>query len=159
MPTSRALQAAGEHGLDLVEVAPNSSPPVCRMLDYGRYRYEQTKKERKARQTQKTGLVREIRVRPRVQQHDLETKIKTARRLLEEGDKVKINVVFRGREITHPELGIRAIQKVAEDLKDVAGIDGTPSLEGRIMHLVLSPLSAKQIKATKPKEEGTGAKT
>lgn len=159
MPTSRALQVAAEHGVDLVEVAPNSSPPVCRMLDYGRYRYEQTKKERKARQTQKAGLVREIRVRPRVQQHDLETKIKTARRLLEEGDKVKINVVFRGREITHPELGIRAIQKVAEDLKDVAGIDGTPSLEGRIMHLVLSPLSAKQTKATKAKEEGSGAKT
>lgn len=143
----------------MVEVAPNSSPPVCRMLDYGRYRYEQTKKERKSRQTQKTGIVKEIRVRPRVQKHDLETKIKTARRLLEEGDKVKINVVFRGREITHPELGIRAIQKVAEDLKDVAGIDGTPSLEGRIMHLVLSPLSTKQVKATKPKEEGTGAKT
>lgn len=159
MPTSRALQVAGEQGLDLVEVAPNSSPPVCRMLDYGRYRYEQTKKERKARQTQKAGLVREIRIRPRVHQHDLETKIKTARRLLEEGDKVKINVVFRGREIAHPELGIRAIQKVAEDLKDVAGIDGTPSLEGRLMHLVLSPLSAKQTKVTKAKEEGTGAKT
>ena len=159
MPTSRALQMASEHGLDLVEVAPNSSPPVCRMLDYGRYRYEQTKKERKARQTQKAGIVREIRIRPRVQQHDLETKIKTAKRLLEEGDKVKVNVVFRGREITHPELGIRAIQKVAEDLKDVAGIDGTPSLEGRKMHLVLSPLSAKQAKATKAKEEGTGAKT
>lgn len=159
MPIEKALQLAGEHSLDLVEVASTSDPPVCRLLDYGRYRYEQTKKQRKARQGQRVGLLKEIRVRPRVQEHDLETKIKVARRLLEEGDKVRFFVVFRGREITHPELGLKALQKVADGLKDIAGIDGSPSMEGRIMNLVLSPISAKQTKVTKAKEEASGAKT
>lgn len=158
MPTRKALEVAKEHGLDLVEVSATSNPPVCRLLDYGRYRYEQTKKERKARQGQRTGL-KEIRVRPRVQEHDLETKIRLAKRMLEEGDKVKINVVFRGREITHPELGLRALQKITDGLKDIAGIDGSPSLEGRLMHLVLTPLSTKQIKVPTTKEEGSVAKT
>jgi translation initiation factor IF-3 len=158
MPTVKALQVAAEKNLDLVEVAPTSDPPVCRLLDYGRYRYEQTKKQRKMRLQQRSGLLKEIRVKPRVQVHDLETKIRSARRLLEEGDKVRVFVIFRGREITHPELGLKALQKVAEGLKDIAGIDGSPSMEGRIMSLVLSPVSTKQIKAVKAKEEGTGAK-
>lgn len=157
MPVKKALDIAKEHGLDLVEVAGGSSPSVCRILDYGRYRYEQTKKERKARQGQRSGL-KEIRIRPRVQEHDLETKIRLAKRLLQEGDKVKLNVVFRGREITHPELGLRALQKVTDGLKDVAGIDGSPSLEGRMMNLVLTPISNKQ-KSAKLKEESTVAKT
>jgi translation initiation factor IF-3 len=156
MPVKNALEIARERGLDLVEVSGDSNPSVCRILDYGRYRYEQTKKERKARQGQKIG-VKEIRIRPRVQEHDLETKIRLAKRLLEEGDKVKLNVVFRGREITHPELGLKALQKITDGLKDVAGIDGTPSLEGRMMNLVLTPLSKS--KSTKVKEEGTVAKT
>jgi len=158
MPIKRALEIAREHGLDLVEVSATSAPPVCRILDYGRYRYEQTKKERKARQGQRTTL-KEIRIKPRVQEHDLETKIRLAKRMLVDGDKVKVFVVFRGREITHPELGVRALQKVTDSLKEVGGIDGSPSLEGRIMHLVLTPLSAKQIKVAKLKEEGTVAKT
>jgi translation initiation factor IF-3 len=158
VPIKKALEVAREHNLDLVEVAATSNPPVCRILDYGRYRYEQTKKERKARQGQRTAL-KEIRIKPRVQEHDLETKIRLAKRMLEEGDKVKVNVVFRGREITHPELGLRALQKMADNLKDIAGIDGSPSLDGRIMHLVLIPLSAKQIKTTKVKEESSVAKT
>ena len=113
-----------------------------------------TKKERKARQSQKTSLLKEIRVKPRVHEHDLETKINIARRLLEEGDKVKVNVVFRGREINHPELGLRALQKIVDGLKDMAGIDGSPSLEGRMMHLVFTPLSSsKQSKLKKEKEE------
>ena len=159
MPTVKALQIANEHNLDLVEVAPNADPSVCRLLDYGRYRYEQTKKQRKARQSQRVGLLKEIRVRPRVQEHDLETKTKLARRLLNEGDKVKVLVVFRGREITHPELGFKALQKLADGLKDIAGIDGSPSMEGRIMSLVLSPVSSKQVKSVKPKEENSVAKT
>jgi translation initiation factor IF-3 len=158
VPIKKALEVAREHNLDLVEVAATSNPPVCRILDYGRYRYEQTKKERKARQGQRTAL-KEIRIKPRVQEHDLETKIRLAKRMLEEGDKVKVNVVFRGREITHPELGLRALQKMTDNLKDIAGIDGSPSLDGRIMHLVLIPLSAKQIKTTKVKEESSVAKT
>lgn len=158
MPLAKALELANEHNLDLVEVAATTSPPVCRLLDYGRYRYEQTKKERKARQSQRVGLLKELRVRPRVQDHDLETKIKIARRLLEEGDKVKVFIVFRGREIAHPELGLKALQKVADGLKDIAGIDGSPSLDGRMMNIVLSPLSTKNIKAPKVKEEDLSAK-
>jgi translation initiation factor IF-3 len=158
MPIRKALDIAKENGLDLVEVAASSNPPVCKILDYGRFRYEQTKKERKARQGQRTGL-KELRVKPRVQEHDLETKIRLAKRMLEEGDKVKVSVVFRGREITHPELGLRALQKITDGLKDIAGIDGSPALEGRMMHLVLMPLSTKQTKVTKVKEEGAVAKT
>lgn len=153
LPIERALQIADERNFDLVEVAPTSIPPVCRLLDYGRFRYDQTKKERKARRSQKTGLLKEIRVRPRVKDHDLETKIKVARKLLEEGDKIRAFVVFRGREITHPELGVKVLQKVADDLKDVATLDGSPSLEGRIMNLLLSPISAKRTKEAKVKEE------
>jgi translation initiation factor IF-3 len=158
MPVMKALQTAQEHGLDLVEVSPTAVPPVCRILDYGKYRFEQTKKERKARQSQKVGLLKEIRIRPRVQDHDLDTKIKSARRLLEEGDKVKVFVIFRGREIAHPELGLKALQKVADSLKDIAGMDGTPNLEGRIINLVLSPISTKHIKQPKVKEEVPSAK-
>jgi translation initiation factor IF-3 len=145
-PIEKALQIASERGLDLVEVAPSSVPPVCRLLDYGRYRYEQTKKERKARKGQRGGVLKEIRIRPRVKEHDLETKIKIARKLLEEGDKVKFFIIFRGREITHPEIGLKLLRKVADDLKDLAGLDGAPSAEGRFMSLVLSPISSKQIK-------------
>ncbi len=153
MPLEKALQIAREQGLDLVEVAPTSNPPVCRLLDYGKYRYEQTKKERKARKGQRVGLLKEIRIRPRVKDHDLETKIKVARKLLEEGDKVKVFVVFRGREATHPELGVRVLQKVTNDLKDIAALDGSPSSEsGRVMGLVLSPILAK-IKEAKVKEK------
>ena len=145
-PLEKALQIANERSLDLVEVAPSSVPPVCRLLDYGRYRYEQTKKERKARKGQRSGVLKEIRVRPRVKEYDLATKIKIARKLLEEGDKVKIFVIFRGREITHPELGLKILRKAADHLKDIAVLDGTPSTEGRIMSLVLSPTSTKQAK-------------
>ena len=145
-PIDKALQVANERGLDLVEVAPGSVPPVCRLLDYGRYRYEQTKKERKARKGQRGGALREMRVRPRMKEHDLETKIKIARKLLEGGDKVKFFVIFRGREITHPELGLKLLRKAADDLKDIAVLDGTPSSEGRIFSLVLSPTLTKQTK-------------
>ena len=145
-PVEKALQIANERSLDLVEMASNSVPPVCRLLDYGRYRYEQTKKERKARKSQKGVVLKEIRIRPRMKEHDLETKIKIARKLLEEGDKVKLFVVFRGREITHPELGLRLLKKAADDLKDIAVFDGAPSSEDRFMSLVLSPSLTKQTK-------------
>jgi len=147
------MQIASERNLDLVEVAPTSVPSVCRLLDYGKYKYEQTKKERRVRRSQKTGALKEIRVRPRVKEHDVETKIKVARKLLENGDKVRAFVVFRGREITHPELGVKVLQKIADDLKDIAALDGSPSLEGRIMSLVLSPISARQVKETKVEEK------
>lgn len=144
-PLEKALRIASEKNLDLVEVAPTAVPPVCRLLDYGRYRYEQAKKERKARKSQKGGTLKEIRIRPRVKDHDLDTKIKIARKLLEEGDKVKILVLFRGRESAHPEVGIKLLQKVADSLKDIAGLEGEPSTDERSMSLVLSPIPAKQL--------------
>jgi len=147
-PIEKALQIASERSLDLVEVAPNSVPSVCRVLDYGRYRYELTKKERKARKSQKGGVLKEIRIRPRVKEHDLETKIKIARKLLADGDKVKFFIVFRGREITHPELGLKLLRKAADDLKDIAVLDGAPSSGERFMSLVLTPSSAKGKKAS-----------
>lgn len=152
-PLEKALRIASERNLDLVEVAPNAVPPVCRLLDYGRYRYEQTKKERKARKSQKGGTVKEIRIRPRVKDHDLETKIRIARKLLEEGDKVKVLVFFRGRESAHPELGLKLLQKVADSLKDVGGLEGEPSSDERFMSLVLSPVSSKQPKKVEVEEK------
>jgi translation initiation factor IF-3 len=129
-------------------------------MDYGKYKYDQTKKERKSRHGQRSGVLKEVRIRPRVGSHDLETKIKTARRLLEEGDKVKITITFRGREISHPELGVKALQQVAEGLKDIAGIEGSPALDGRFIHVVLTPLSAaRQSKAVKAKEGINSAHT
>lgn len=152
-PLERALQIANERGLDLVEVSPTSAPPVCRLLDYGRYRYEQTKKERKARKSQKGAVLKEIRIRPRVKEHDLETKIKVARKLLEEGDKVRVFIFFRGREATHPEIGLKLLQKVADSLKDIAALDGTPSSAERYMSLVFSPISSKHTKKTAVEEQ------
>ena len=121
---------------------------------------DMNKPRKKEKQDKDKGSgLKEIRIRPRVQEHDLETKIRLAKKLLDDGDKVKLNVVFRGREITHPELGLKALQKMTDGLKDVAGIDGSPSLEGRMMNLVLTPISSKQKKLAKVKEEGTVAKT
>ena len=147
------MQAAVERGLDLVEVAPTASPPVCRILDYGKYRYEQTKKEKKVRSGQKSNMLKELRVRPLVKDHDLDIKINLARKFIEEGNKVKLLVVFRGRQSSHPELGLKVMQKVANDLKSVAQLDGQPVNEGRMMSLILSPISVKQARELKePKE-------
>jgi len=143
-----------EKGLDLVEVAPTAAPPVCRILDYGKYRYEQTKKEKKVRSGQRSGLLKEIRVRPQVKDHDLDIKINRAKKFVIDGDKVKVLVVFRGRQMVHPELGIRLLQKVANDLKGVAQLDGQPIHEGRVMSLILSPVSAKQVQVKEVKEAG-----
>jgi len=145
---------ANEKGLDLVEVAPTAAPPVCRILDYGKYRYEQTKKEKKVRSGQRSGLLKEIRVRPQVKDHDLDIKINRAKKFVIDGDKVKVLVVFRGRQMVHPELGIRLLQKVANDLKGVAQLDGQPIHEGRIMSIILSPVSAKQVQTKEVKEPG-----
>jgi translation initiation factor IF-3 len=145
---------ANEKGLDLVEVAPTATPPVCRILDYGKYRYEQTKKEKKVRSGQRSGLLKEIRVRPQVKDHDLDIKINRAKKFVLDGDKVKVLVVFRGRQMVHPELGIKALQKVANDLKGVAQLDGQPIHEGRVMSIILSPVSAKQVQVKEVKEAG-----
>ncbi len=146
MPLYQAREVARKHGLDLVEVAPTSEPPVCRLLDYGKYKYEQAKKERELRRSQKVPVLREVRIRPKIDNHDFEAKARLARKLLDGGDKVKVTVMFRGREITHPDIGRRLLQRMLESLKEAASIDGQPSLEGKRMNIILSPLATRKVK-------------
>ncbi|MBU0495669.1 MAG: translation initiation factor IF-3 [Chloroflexi bacterium] len=122
-----ALDMANERDLDLVEVAPNARPPVCRFLDYGKYRYEQDKKERESRKAQKSIMIKEIRMRPKTDDHDLETKVRRAREFLLNGDKVKVTIRFRGRERSHPEIGQRMLDYVLELLRDVSEVERAPS--------------------------------
>ena len=138
MPLSQALETARKRSLDLVEVAATAVPPVCRLLDYGKYKYEQDKKEREARRSQKVSLLREVRIRPKIGTHDFEAKAKIAKKLLVSGDKVKVTVMFRGREIAHPDIGWRLLQRMSESLKELASIERQPMLEGKRMHIILS---------------------
>ena len=147
MSTVQARETARKHNLDLVEVAPTAVPPVCRLLDYGKYRYEQAKKEREQRKSQKVSLLREVRLRPKIGSHDFESKVRMVKKLLGEGDRVKVAVRFRGREITHPEIGWRLIQRMTEQLAGVAAIARQPVIEERNMNVILLPLSAQKTKA------------
>jgi translation initiation factor IF-3 len=148
MSVSQGIQLARERNLDLVEVAPTAVPPVCRILDYGRYKFEQTKKERESRKTRKSSLLREVRLRPRIGDHDLESKTRLIERLLAEGDKVKVTVFFRGREITRPELGKRVLQQVLTNLKDKAVVDQPLVVEEKSLSLFFSPSKTIIKKAT-----------
>ena len=139
MPIREALAVAREHDLDLVEVAPNADPPVCRLLDYGKYLYERTKKEKEARRAQRTREIKEIRLRPKTGEHDIAHKVRDAHRFLEDGCKVKVRVHFRGREITHPEVARDLLERIAADLEDVGHVEHQPHLEGRTMLMILSP--------------------
>lgn len=135
-----------ERGLDLVEVAPNAVPPVCRVMDYGKFRYEQTKKEREARKNQKQVEIKQIRLEPKTDDHDLDVKARQARRFLIDGDKVKFNLRFRGREIFHSEIGREILERMAENLRDVAIVEQRPLMEGRVLSLTLAPnAKAKQL--------------
>jgi translation initiation factor IF-3 len=154
MPLAQARDIARRQNLDLVEVAATAVPPVCRLLDYGKYKYEQAKKEREARKSQRVVLLREVRLRPRIDAHDFEAKARSVKKLLGEGDKVKVTVMFRGREIVHPELGLRLLQRMSELLKEIASIDRQPSIDGKRMIMILSPLSGQKAKV---KEEAEGA--
>lgn len=149
VPSSQALQIAREHELDLVEVAPTANPPVCKVLDYGKYKYEQAKKERKAKKGQKVGLLREVRLRPKIEDHDLQGKIKITRKLLGEGSKVKVRVRFRGRERIYPEMGVKVLQKLTESLKDIAMVSNWSTVEVRNMFAVLAPISREKSKEVK----------
>ena len=141
MPIREALAVAREHDLDLVEVAPNADPPVCRLLDYGKFIYERTKKEKEARKAQKAREIKEIRLRPKTGEHDIAHKVRDTRRFLKEGCKVKVRVRFRGREITHLEVARDLLKRIAADLEDVGLVEQQPRLEGRTMLMVLSPSS------------------
>ncbi len=149
MPLIQAREVATKSSLDLVEVAATAVPPVCRLLDYGKYKYEQAKKEREARKSQKVSLLREVRLRPKIGAHDFEAKVRLAKKLLDGGDKVKVAVLFRGREITHPEIGRRLLQKMIESLKEVTSVDGQPLMIGKRMNVILSPLAAQKAKKIK----------
>ncbi len=135
-----ARERAGVRGMDLVEVAPEARPPVVKMMDYGKYRYEAQRAQREARKKQHTIQVKEVKFRPGIEEHDYKFKTRHARRFLEEGNKVKLTMMFRGRQVTHPELGLEVLKRVTEDLKDLGKIESHPSFEGRIMSMVLAPL-------------------
>ncbi len=139
MPLSQAREVARKHDLDLVEVAATAVPPVCRLLDYGKYKYEQTKKERELRRSQRASVLRQVRLRPKIGNHDFEAKARSVRKLLGDGDKVKVTVMFRGREITHPELGWKLLQRMSALLEEIASLERQQLLEGRGMHIILAP--------------------
>jgi translation initiation factor IF-3 len=148
MSARDAMELAREHDLDLVEVAPNSVPPVCRLLDYGKFRYLQSTKEREMRKTQKTNTLREVRFRPKIGVHDIQAKERLVHRLLSAGNKVKVSVMFRGREIDHPELAVKLLKQVNDVLQEEAKLEQPPKLEGRFMSIILAP--AKAAPVTKP---------
>lgn len=139
MPIEEALAAAEERGLDLVEVAPNARPPVCRIMDYGKYKYEEARKARLARKKQHQVQVKEVKFRPGIEAHDFEFKVRHARRFLQEGDKVKATMMFRGRQMAHPELGREVLDRVAQAVEDVGKVEVEPTMEGRNMTMILAP--------------------
>ncbi len=139
VPFKEALATAESHGLDLVEVAPNVSPPVCRIMDYGRYKYQQNKKLQEAKKRQSTFQVKEIKLRPRTGEHDFQVKMRHAKRFLDHRDKVKVSVIFRGREMAHTELGVGLLKRVVEETSEFAIVEQGARREGRIMVMILAP--------------------
>lgn len=141
MKTEEALQLAREKKVDLVNVAPSARPPVCRLMDYGKHKYEQSKRDREARKKQKLTTIKEIKLRPNIDKHDFEVKAKRGQKFLENGDKVKVTVMFRGREITHPEIAQRLCQQLAKDLAEYGVVEKPAKQEGRNMIMIISPKS------------------
>jgi translation initiation factor IF-3 len=141
LPIEEALALAHERDLDLVEVAPNERPPVCRVMDYGKYKYQQAKRSQEAKKRQKVIQVKEIKMRPKTEEHDYHFKMRHAHRFLEEGNKVKVSLLFRGREMDHVELGQRLLDRIITDCKDVSSVEQHPRLEGQTLSLILAPKS------------------
>ncbi len=139
LPIAKALELAEQQQLDLVEVSPTAVPPVCRIMDYGKFKYQQSKKQQEAKKKQVHVEVKEIKLRPKTDEHDLMFKVKHVRRFLEEGNKAKITLVFRGREITHMDIGRAVIQRFASELEDVAVIESQPRVDGRNMFMIVAP--------------------
>ena len=135
-----ALSMAEEEGLDLVEVSPTAEPPVCKILDYGKFRYQEQKKAAEARKKQKVIEVKELKLRPMIDEHDYQVKLRAARKFLEEGDKVKFTLRYRGRELSHQELGLKVLQRMRDDLTELSKVDQEPKMEGRQMIMMLSSL-------------------
>jgi translation initiation factor IF-3 len=152
MPTHEALRLAEEKGLDLVEISPRAFPPVCRIMDYGKYKYEEAKKKQQARKRASTVETKEIKFRPKTEEHDMAFKVKHVRRFLEGGNKVRLAVVFRGREITHPKTGMNVLNRVVELCNDIATVEATPNMEGRRMIMVIAPKPGVVRKAQEAKK-------
>jgi translation initiation factor IF-3 len=158
MTVGEALRAARTAEVDLVEVAPNSDPPVCRLLDYGKLRYLSSKKDRESKKGQKSTELREVRFRPNIGTHDLEAKTRKVKELIEDGAKVKLTVRFRGREATHQQIGLGVLKRVADDLKEFVRLEKPPSMEGRSLSMILIPGLQKPERTEKSSEELTDAK-
>ncbi len=146
MSSTEAYEHAVEAGLDLVEVSPNAKPPVCRIMDYGKYKYQMSKKAHEAKKKQTVIHVKEVKLRVKTDEHDYQFKVRNARRFLSHGDKVKVAIFFRGREISHKELGLKILKRVVEETKDLGSVEQEPKMEGRSMMLILAPLQQKSAK-------------
>ncbi|MBI1912729.1 MAG: translation initiation factor IF-3 [Deltaproteobacteria bacterium] len=145
MATRDALAAAETAGLDLVEIAATANPPVCRIMDYGKFKYQASKKAKDAKKKQTVIQVKEMKLRGKTEEHDFQFKVRNIKRFLSEGNKVKVTIIFKGREITHTDLGMGMLKRVAEELKDVATIEAPPKLEGRNMSMLVAPLQQKVV--------------
>lgn len=149
-PLPEALQIAREQGLDLVEVAANANPPVCKIMDYGKYKYEQDQRRKESKRKASSVVIKEMKFRPKIDSHDYTTKMKHVERFLGEGSKVKLTIMFRGREMAHPDIGYKILQRVAERVADIATVESSPRQDGRNMTMVLNPIR-------RPKGRGQGA--
>jgi translation initiation factor IF-3 len=157
MPTHEALRLAEERGVDLVEISPRAFPPVCRVMDYGKYKYEQAKKKQQARKHASTVEIKEIKFRPKTEEHDMDFKVKHVRRFLEEGNKVRLVIVFRGREITHPQTGLNVLNRVVDATGDLATVEVNPNMEGRRMVMILAPKPNVVRKAAEVRKQAIAA--
>lgn len=155
-PIAQAQRVADNEGLDLVEIAPNADPPVCRVMDYGKFKYDQEIKAKQARKNQSKIETKEMKFRPKIDVGDYTTKKKHVLRFLDVGNKVKITIMFRGREMAHPEQGLTILERLADDLKDVAVIESQPKMEGRNMHMLIAPLPSVVAKKKKEQEKNEG---
>ena len=157
-PTVQARRIAEDQGYDLVEIAPNADPPVCRVMDYGKYKYDQAIKAKQARKNQSKIETKEMKFRPKIDVGDYTTKKKHVLRFLDQGNKVKITIMFRGREMSHPDLGLSILERLADDLKDVAVIESPPKMEGRNMHMLIAPLPGTAKKKKDAESKSTEGK-
>lgn len=144
VPTAKALELAEEAELDLVEISPRAKPPVCKIIDYGKFRYEQTKKDKENKKAQHQAKLKEVKTKPNIDEHDLQTKLRRAKDFLEKGNKVRVTCTFRGREMAHPEIGRRVVDRFCEELKELSQIETPAKQMGRNLSLVLAPLGKKK---------------
>jgi translation initiation factor IF-3 len=151
MPTAQAVRLAGEQGLDLVEVSPTSRPPVCRIMDFGKFKYEQSKKQKQSKKKQHTFQIKEVKFRPKTEEHDYQFKKRHAEEFLTKHFKVKFTLMFRGREMDHKELGYRILDRLTKDLAHVGQVERNPEFEGRLMIMYMAPLPAKSTQPSKPR--------